>query len=264
MEAGFQNINVDLIFGLPGQTFEEWAETLEAVTELGKKAAPEPGKDVVRELGEGMAAGPEGDPLTHLSCYSLKIEEGTVFGDRYDAGTLKPAEDELDRRMYRHAVEYLAGRGFRQYEISNFARPGRECRHNLIYWKAEEYAGFGAGAHSYLNGMRFSNTAGIEQYIGAVKRIGENVPSGQSLQLDMQFIDKHEAMAEFMILGLRLNEGIRAAEFRTRFGEGLEAVYGSKLQKLVKAGLLQREAEDRFVLTPLGLDVSNQVFIEFI
>jgi oxygen-independent coproporphyrinogen-3 oxidase len=264
VEAGFQNINVDLIFGLPGQTFEEWAETLEAVTELGKKAASEPGKDVVRELGEGMAAGPEGDPLTHLSCYSLKIEEGTVFGDRYDAGTLKPAEDELDRRMYRHAVEYLAGRGFRQYEISNFARPGRECRHNLIYWKAEEYAGFGAGAHSYLNGMRFSNTAGIEQYIGAVKRIGENVPSGQSLQLDMQFIDKHEAMAEFMILGLRLNEGIRAAEFRTRFGEGLEAVYGSKLQKLVKAGLLQREAEDRFVLTPLGLDVSNQVFIEFI
>jgi oxygen-independent coproporphyrinogen-3 oxidase len=126
--AGFTNINADLIFGLPGQNFEDWTETLEATTSLFAD-----------------------HHLTHLSCYSLQIEEGTVFGDKYKACVLIPADDELDRKMYRYAVDFLAGKGYRHYEISNFAMPGYECKHNLIYWKAEEYAGFGAGAHSYLD-----------------------------------------------------------------------------------------------------------------
>ncbi|NLV35773.1 MAG: radical SAM family heme chaperone HemW, partial [Clostridiaceae bacterium] len=136
-KAGFSNINADLIFGLPGQSFEDWKETLEAVTSL--------------KHGDGSPV------LKHLSCYDLKIEEGTVLGDRLKAGTLTAAEDELDRRMYQYTIEMLSDKGFHQYEISNFARPGYECRHNLVYWKAQEYAGFGAGSHSYLDGYRFSN-----------------------------------------------------------------------------------------------------------
>ena len=255
-KAGFRNSNTDLIFGLPGQTFADWAETLEAVTELGACTG-----------------------LTHLSCYSLKIEEGTNFGDRFKAGTLVSADDELDRSMYRHTIEFLAQKGFKHYEISNFAKPGFACRHNLVYWKALEYAGFGAGAHSYLDNRRFSNAAGVEEYIAAVGQIGTNVQDGQKLHEDIQFIDIQDSMAEFMILGLRLIDGIGADEFKTRYGESLQAVYGDKLLKLVKAGLLVKEVEGNregvsnneniigggsFRLTPLGLDLANQVFMEFI
>lgn len=254
-KAGFKNINADLIFGLPGQTFEDWAETIDAVAGLG---------------------------LTHLSCYSLKIEEGTDFGDRLEAGTLVAADDELDRSMYRHTVETLSQKGFKHYEISNFANPGFECRHNLVYWKALEYAGFGASAHSYLDSRRFSNVIGIEEYIEAVGRIWVDRAGGQDkggLHEDMQFIDRQEAMTEFMILGLRLIDGISAEEFEARFGVKLQSVYGDKLARLVKEGLLINERgkncsggsyseritdSDCFRLTTLGLDLANKVFIEFI
>lgn len=295
-EAGFSNINADLIFSLPGQSFEEWAETLEAVT------SPFSGKR-----------------LTHLSCYSLQIEEGTVFGERYESGTLDQTDDELDRKMYRHAVEFLADRGYGHYEISNFALPGFECRHNLVYWKAEEYAGFGAGAHSYLGGKRFCNPTEIEQYIDAVKRFGDRVrrsgdtvkggaPGGSDnagcdckgdnssvagltdagaeagLFEDIQEIGRRESMAEYMILGLRLTKGVTSAEFSQRYGTELEEVYADKLDKLVREGLLIREeagcsnlSDDkketkepsfrfaaRYRLSRLGLDLANKVFVEFI
>jgi len=268
-KAGFQNINADLIFGLPGQTFEDWVETLEAVTALAFNTG--------RGLSVGTFAG-----LSHLSCYSLKIEEDTNFGDRLDEGTLVAADDELDRRMYRYTVEFLARKGYKHYEISNFAKPGFECRHNLVYWKALEYAGFGAGAHSYLNHRRFSNAAGIEEYMEAVRQTGANCEGGQ--HKDIQFIDWQEAMSEFMILGLRLIDGVCANEFQTRFGESLQAVYGDTLEKLVKEGLLAKRknrydeacshnsgsrivnAKDNvcFNLTTLGLDFANSVFVEFI
>ncbi len=275
--TGFTNINADLIFGLPGQTFEDWTETLEAAT------SPCAGRR-----------------LTHLSCYSLQIEEGTVFGDRYEAGRLIPADDELDRKMYRHAIEFLTGNGYCHYEISNFALPGFECRHNLTYWRAEEYVGFGAGAHSYLDGKRFSNTAGIEKYISAVKRLKEETRSGgeTGLHEDVQHIERQESMSEFMILGLRLIKGVSSEEFRLRYGAELQEVYGDKLETLVQEGLLIREEPGCFVsetkepslrftrenetkepslrfaplrytdvhyrLSALGLDLANKVFVEFI
>ena len=283
-KAGFRNINADLIFGLPEQTFEEWKETLEAVTTLGS--------------GKG---------LSHLSCYSLIIEEGTIFGDRYEAGTLKSVDDELDRKMYSYTIEHLAGLGYKHYEISNFAKPGFECRHNLVYWRAEEYAGFGAGAHSYLNHVRYSNETGIEEYIRAVDNIknaalhkdNEFVKNG-ALHRDSEFIGRQDAMSEFMIMGLRLIEGISVQEFEDRFGEKLQEVYGAQLSKLVNDGLLvvtqdgshkndlfqsetsektseetpeekQTKAQDnkatgseRFRLTARGLDLANRVFVEFI
>jgi oxygen-independent coproporphyrinogen-3 oxidase len=294
VKAGFRNINVDLIFGLPGHTMEEWVETLEEVTAL--RVFADCGLDTGVDSGLDVNSGAG---LTHLSCYSLKIEEGTNFGDRYEKGTLKPADDELDRKMYRYAIEYLARMGFRQYEISNFALPGFECRHNLVYWKALEYAGFGAGAHSYLHNNRFGNVSDIEQYINAVNqraaglhtdlsRISEqNLQNKEffdfspvySLHEDIQHISTYESMSEFMILGLRLTDGVSAAEFNGRYGENLQAVYGDKLEKLVKEGLLVREWNGNrevcsesgnmidsscYKLTSLGLDLANQVFIEFI
>lgn len=257
-KAGFRNINADLIFGLPGQSFEDWKETLEAVTSLMH--------------GDGSPV------LTHLSCYDLKIEEGTVLDDRLKAGALTPIDDELDRRMYEYTIEMLAENGFHQYEISNFARPGYECRHNLIYWKACEYAGFGAGSHSYLKGYRFNNATEINSYINAVKSFACNGPhqntkstlnqdigntTGIGLYEDIQFIDRKEAMSEFMILGLRLNKGISEDEFLERFGVPLESVYKDKLKMLMARGLIARDAFG-YRLTPLGLDLANKVFVEFI
>jgi len=272
-KAGFSNINADLIFGLPGQSFEDWKETLEAVTSL--------------KHGDGSPV------LKHLSCYDLKIEEGTVLGDRLKAGTLTAAEDELDRRMYQYTIEMLSDKGFHQYEISNFARPGYECRHNLVYWKAQEYAGFGAGSHSYLDGYRFSNVSGIESYISAVNSLASpeqprpskasqqkpgkasqynaselahnnaNGPAFAELHEDIQFIDRKEAMSEFMILGLRLTKGICEAEFQERFGESLESFYKDRLKMLADRGLIAYEAFS-YRLTPLGLDLANKVFVEFI
>jgi oxygen-independent coproporphyrinogen-3 oxidase len=261
-EAGFDNINTDLIFGLPGQSLEDWRETLENVIGLGK--------------GKG---------LRHLSCYSLQIEEGTEFGRRFDNGSLKPADDDLDRKMYKYAVDFLSANGYRQYEISNFAEPGFECRHNLIYWKAGEYAGFGAGAHSYLNKMRFSDPADIMKYINWVNNNVETAnkhgaawkPSG-----DAEYIGKDEAMSEYMILGLRLTEGISPLEFSERFGASLSDVYGDKLEKLMREGLIEAfrktdrisgfvhdwndpDAKDLcYRLTRKGLDLANRAFVEFI
>jgi len=247
-KAGFQNINVDLIFGLPGQSFEDWKETLEAVTVIG-----------------------EGAGLTHLSCYSLIVEEGTVYGSMLEKGTLEPVDDELDRKMYRYAISYLAGKGYRHYEISNFAKPGYECRHNLQYWKALEYAGFGAGAHSYLNGKRFNNVYGIEEYIEAVKAFAINGTENK-LHQEISAIDRREAMSEYMILGLRLISGVTSEEFETRFGEKLNMVYGEQLEKLLKEGLLEASGNkentsvpcERYYLTDLGLDFANKVFREFL
>ncbi|MGE5613755.1 MAG: radical SAM family heme chaperone HemW [Bacillota bacterium] len=286
-EAGFENINVDLIFGLPGQAFEDWAETLEAVLSL-----------------RGRSRG-----LTHVSCYSLSIEEGTVFGERMKQGALAAADEELDRLMYRHAVETLSRNGYRHYEISNFALPGFECRHNLIYWKAMEYAGFGAGAHSFLDGVRFSNKADVRQYIDAVDRLagggkdggntagtgggncgmsggnatGHGSAGGRGdgaahaclcnmagvetgLFEDIRVIGRREAMSEYMILGLRLTDGVSPDEFEERFGEQLQDVYGSQLEKLAGKGLLERVDRNgvRYRLTRRGLDFANQAFMEFI
>jgi oxygen-independent coproporphyrinogen-3 oxidase len=359
VEAGFDNINVDLIFGLPGQTFDDWVETLEAVTGAvihaearGSKAAWGPsGASEINEAGQLC--------LKHISCYSLKIEEGTVLGDRLEAGTLVPVDDELDRRMYHYAVDFLAKKGFRHYEISNFACLGYESRHNLIYWKAREYAGFGAGAHSFLDSVRFNNVSGIEQYITAVesmtpKRGSTSISNGEAGDIsssaissvlssdicvsgetgdisssaisagpsdssqasgeagryvqtglfeDIQPIDKNESMAEFMILGLRLTDGVTSTEFEQRFGMSLEAVYGDKLDKLISRGLITVDKNPSsglpsvdenpssglpsvdenlvkaissvdkshasngcaaYKLTKLGLDLANSVFVEFI
>ena len=226
---GFDNINVDLIFGIPGQTLEDWRHTLEKVTSL----EPE-----------------------HLSCYSLKIEEGTVFGDRFERGELVPLDDNIDREMYNFCKDFLFQKGYKHYEISNFAKEGYRCRHNLIYWKAEEYVGLGAGAHSFFESTRFNNVYDPESYIDYIK-------NGKEVSENFEYIDSKESMGEFMILGLRLIDGISMEDFKTRFNEEIGNVYGSQIDKMVKKGLLIVK-DGRVVLSSSGLDYANQVFMEFI
>jgi len=228
-EAGFGNINVDLMFGLPGQTLEEWKESLETI------AALEP---------------------EHLSCYSLIVEEGTEFWRRDQEVSLELPDEETERDMYRFAVEFLARKGYRQYEISNFAKPGRECRHNLIYWGLEEYYGCGAGAHSFVDGVRMSNPAGIEDYIAFVKGEGG---AGRETHRNTE----EDCMEEFMFMGLRKTSGVELADFRERFGRDMKDVYSDVIEKFESRGLLKIE-EGRLALTPKGIELSNSVMCEFI
>jgi oxygen-independent coproporphyrinogen III oxidase len=228
-KAGFENINVDLIFAVPGQIMDDWIQTIAGVVELKP---------------------------SHISCYSLKIEEGTVFGDMLEKGAINPADDELDRKMYWFAIDNLKWQGFEHYEISNFAKPGSRCAHNLKYWHAQEYLGLGAGAHSYLNGVRFENEYLPEKYIEAVQAKG--CAAG-----NMREIGKKETMNEYMMLGIRLIEGIKSDSFRHRFGEDMFAVYEEEIDRLQKKGLIEAKAGS-ISLTAVGLDFANQVFMEFV
>lgn len=228
-KAGFTNINVDLIFGIPGQDLRDWDHTLEEVIKL----APE-----------------------HISCYSLKVEEGTVFGQMYEQGTLNLMDEELDREMYYKTIEKLGQYGYKHYEISNFAKPGLECKHNMVYWNAQEYIGVGAGAHSYFEGVRYSNKYDLEEYMNCIFE-GDNPVEEQ------QKIYKNDRIVEFVILGLRLTDGISLNEFRERFGEDIFNLYGDKINLLLKRKLIEICA-DRIKLTSLGLDLANQVFVEFV
>jgi oxygen-independent coproporphyrinogen-3 oxidase len=228
-EAGLSNINADIIFGIPGQTMSDWEETLKTIIALN---------------------------VSHISAYSLKIEEGTRFGTMLKNGELLPVEDELDREMYHYAVDYLKKNGFIHYELSNFAKPGHECRHNIIYWKCGSYLGIGAGAHSYLNSNRFSNEYSINEYINCLmnqkKPVNESIP-----------VDSDDKMGEYMFLGLRLIEGVNNKEFTRIFGRDMFKEYNSSFKMLEQKGLIKIEG-DNVRLTGLGLELANQVFMEFV
>lgn len=228
-EAGFENVNVDLMFALPHQTMADWQETVKNITAL----QPE-----------------------HISAYSLIIEEGTPFFDRYEKGLLESASEELDREMYHWAVDYLAEMGYEQYEISNFAKKGRQSRHNRIYWQAEEYLGMGLGSHSYMEGTRFHNRYDLQGYIVAKGDVS-------LLKEEVEVIMETDALAEFMFLGLRLTEGVSFDRFCTRFGRELYEVYGTQVRELIDVGLLAEDATG-IRLTRRGIDVSNVVFEKFL
>lgn len=224
-DAGFKNINVDLMFALPAQSLDDWQETLEKVMKL----KPE-----------------------HISAYSLIIEEGTPFFDMFDRGELKEIDEVTDRKMYYLAKEMLSDKGYKQYEISNFAREGFECYHNKVYWRTEEYQGFGLGAHSYADGVRFHNTYDMKEYL-----------RGEGFRLDKEFLSLQEKQEEFMFMGLRMNEGVSEAEFLRRFGESMDSVYGDEIKELISEELLVKK-DGRLSLTDRGVDISNSVFEKFI
>jgi oxygen-independent coproporphyrinogen-3 oxidase len=228
-QAGFSNINADVIFGIPGQTMEDWKETLKVLVDLD---------------------------ITHISAYSLKIEEGTKFGDMLERGKLIQVDDELDREMYHYAIDYFKQNGFKQYELSNFAKEGFECKHNLTYWKCIEYLGLGAGAHSFLQDIRFSNIYSIEGYIKSLERGEKPVEE----RYKVEFYDK---VSEYMFLGLRLNAGVNNAEFRSLFNQDMFIKYKESFEELLEKKLIEIEGEN-VRLTRLGLDLANQVFVKFV
>ncbi|MDD4843970.1 MAG: radical SAM family heme chaperone HemW [Anaerotignum sp.] len=228
-KVGFENINVDIMFALPTQTFEDWKETLEKITELN----------------------PE-----HISAYSLIIEEGTPFYDKFQKGELLETDEELDRKMYHYAVAFLAEKGYQQYEISNFAKIGRQSRHNQIYWQTEPYLGLGLGAHSYFNGNRFHNTYDLDKYILANGEI-------PILEEENIAVTKKAAMEEFMFLGLRRTDGVSFEKFFERFEVEMTEVYGKAISGFLEQGLLV-QTDQKIALTQRGIDLSNLVFVEFL
>ena len=231
-EAGFDNISMDLMSALPGQSLADYMENVEAVLSLN----------------------PE-----HISSYSLIIEEGTNFYELYAEGKEKESdlpEEETDRAMYAYTKQRLAEAGYERYEISNYAKPGFESKHNSSYWTGTEYIGVGLGASSLFTNARYHNETDLTTYI-------KEVEEGKDVRCEIERLVLEEQMEEFMILGLRRMRGVSREEFQKRFGRPIETVYGSVLQKLKKQGLLTAEG-DRIALTELGIDVSNQVFVEFI
>lgn len=254
-QAGFANRNVDVMSALPGQSLGDYEETLKRVLE--------------RE--------PE-----HLSAYSLIVEEGTPFYALYGEGAVRteqetkaggsavrtaeekvpdarrlPLPDEdTERRMYERTGELLSACGYGRYEISNYSRPGHECRHNMAYWLRQDYAGFGLGSSSMVNNVRWSNTGNLTKYMTNVSEMKEVKEKKISLTVP-------ERMEEFMFLGLRLTEGVAEAVFERTFGRPMEAVYGNALAKLETEELLLRQ-DGRVWLTDRGMDVSNYALAEFL
>lgn len=227
-QAGFRNISLDLIYGLPSQTKEDWADTLE------KAVALKP---------------------THLSCYGLRLEEGTPMYDAYIDSSLLPSEDE-QADMYLYTVDYLERRGYRQYEISNFSRPGFESRHNLKYWRCQEYIGFGAAAHSYVAGLRFS-------YLRSVRGFTAGVLGNKSVIDEQEPIGPLDQAAEYILLSMRTAYGINREDYtrlyRSDFAP-LERVLEQMQERgwAVKVPNRQGNADrDRWRFTPSGFLVSN-------
>lgn len=228
-KSGFANINADIIFGIPDQTFEDWQETVAHVLEFG---------------------------LTHISCYSLMIEDETVFGRMKNEGHLQEMDDELDRRMYHYAVDRFSQAGFDQYEISNFAKPQYQCQHNMNCWEREEYIGIGSGAHSFYQNRRYANTANVLQYINGVRE--KNLVLSEDSQLSSE-----EGLSEKIFLGLRLNQGIDMAQVSEEFGIDVENKYQKNINFLLSRRLVERDGSV-LRLTRIGMDMANTVFVEFI
>lgn len=228
-QAGFTNLNLDLMYGLPGQDMEAWRETLDKAVGLG---------------------------VEHISAYSLKFEPETPFYRAWEEGRLQPCDQDLEADMYQEAIEKLTAAGFEHYEISNFALPGRECVHNLTYWLMREYLGLGPAAHSLIAGRRLANISSLQEYTTALH-------NGQRPLADVQIITLRDEMAEFMFLGLRLTRGVGKADFEHRFGKEISQIYGPAIARLTALQLLE-ETPELVRLTSLGLTLGNEVFEAFL
>ena len=229
--VGFKNINVDLMLGLPNQSLQDLEESLKEIIKLN----------------------PE-----HISVYSLIIEEGTLFYKKLEMNEIVLPDDELERKMYWVTKKELENAGYIHYEISNFAKPGFESKHNLSCWNQEEYIGIGVAAHSYTNDVRYSNIDSIEEYI---KNYEEDNETDNFVFHEKQ--TKISKMKEFMMLGLRKIQGIRIQDFKNKFGENPIYLYRKELEKIVNEGLLEIDG-DVIKLTNKGIDLANLVWEEFV
>ena len=228
-KIGFDNINIDLMYGLPNLTIEVWKDTLEEICKL----KPE-----------------------HISAYSLIIEEGTVFYNLYEKDKLKlPSEDD-ERIMDKMTKDILISNGYHQYEISNFSLKNRECEHNKVYWSLDEYIGVGSASSSYINGYRLTNESNIGEYIRRVKLNEDTV-------VDKYKNLREDEIEEFIFMGLRMLSGIDLLKFNRKFGVDIYSIYKNVIEKNIDDGLLIIN-KDRMYLTTKGVELSNRVMSDFI
>jgi oxygen-independent coproporphyrinogen-3 oxidase len=229
-EAGFRRLNVDLIFCLPGQTLDEWQQDVEAA----------------------LALGPE-----HLSLYNLTIEENTEFGRRHRLGVLSLPDEDLSADMYEWTLDRMQDAGFVQYEVSNFALPGEECRHNQVYWRQEPSLGFGPSAASYVEGVRWTNSGSMQRYLATA-------PSERGPERGYEErLDPLTGCGESIMLALRTRDGVDLGAVASRYGLDAEQAYGSTVRQLLDDGLLQHRG-DRYLLTRRGIMLANAVCALFL
>lgn len=229
---GFENINIDLMFAYQGQTLDDWKQTLSRVVEL------EP---------------------DHISAYSLIIEEGTKFYSMYQTGKLTDYDEDAYVQMYRYTIDYLAGKGYKQYEISNFAKEDRECRHNLLYWDDREYYGLGLGSSGYLNGTRYSNHNDFESYY-------RDLDAGKKPRLFVETISEKDRLNEYLILGLRKIGGISQSEYLTRLKRISEDKYLENVDTIkayITSGHILVDG-DHIRLSQTGLEISDTISLDLL
>jgi oxygen-independent coproporphyrinogen-3 oxidase len=228
-KGNFKNINIDLIFGCPGQTLDDWKEELKIVSDLN----------------------PE-----HISTYALTYEDGTpLTKDMMDKSICK-TDERVELEMYKATIGYLTQNGYTHYEISNFARDGHECSHNHVYWRNVSYRGVGAGAYSYIEGFRTSNEKDVSAYIGKLQ-------AGGDTKYFTEYLEPDQCASETVIMFLRLRQGITNGDFYARFGYKLEDQFGDKIRKLLKNGFISYD-DERLKLTEKGLFVADTILTEFV
>ena len=226
-EVGFENINVDLMLGIPNQKIEDLKDSLEKIVNLKPK---------------------------HISVYSLIVEEATPIEKMINLGELKLPEEEEERNEYHYTKNYLELNGYKHYEISNFAIDSYESKHNTNCWKQKSYIGFGIAAHSYMNGVRYSNTTDLKQYL---------IKSSKEIKTIHEKQNKEDMQKEYMMLGLRMLDGVKISEFKAKFGENPIFLFRKELEKLVNEELIEIDL-DNIKLTNKGLDLANLVWEEFV
>lgn len=244
-DAGFDNINIDLMSDIPKQSFESYKKTLERVVSL----KPE-----------------------HISSYSLILEPGTVFYKMHEDGVLDIADEDTDRQMYSYTKKILEENGYHRYEISNYCKKDRECKHNLVYWTLEDYIGIGLGASSCFEGARFSNYSDLEKYFEITKEPGLQIKNIDDFDGDIkkrtetyEKLTTKAKMEEFMFVGLRKCIGVSKTEFKNRFDYSIDEIYGDVIDKFIKNNLLsENDNSDRIYLTDKGIDLSNYILSEFL
>jgi oxygen-independent coproporphyrinogen-3 oxidase len=243
-QADLKNLSIDLIYGLPDQSLDQWSDTLSAATELGTE---------------------------HISLYSLQIEQGTPLAIEVASGRVPEPDDDLAADMYELAQAELPSAGLNQYEISNWSKPGFEAHHNVIYWKNEPYLGVGPGAHSWLDNHRFANLRSPRQYalIASSGKGLQGISPVESMSHPGGPVEQVETttpeldIAETMMMGMRLNEGVQFDRFVERFGKDVREVFPAEFNRLTKLGLIE-SSQDSLRLTPRGILLGNEVFAEFV
>lgn len=228
LNVGFNNINIDLMYCLPNQSFDDWKESLEKITNLNP---------------------------AHISAYSLILEEDTELYNMYKRNEFKLMDEDTDIDMYEYTINYLKSKGYNQYEISNYSKPGFECNHNILYWKCGHYIGLGPGASGYIKNIRYGNLCDLNEYHTKLLKNEKPIESKEVISIK-------DGIEEKIFMGLRMNEGIKFADFKSEFNIDFLEKYKKQIQDLSEKKLIKLD-DDGIALTQKGREISNSVFIEF-